>query len=270
MMQHSIAPIMIINGENIIIEKVSLSGQSPITSTYTYSHGIIITGTSRNIEVRNCHIYGPKNFGTAVTGTNQNPVRLKDATVSDVRILNNLIEGGSCGVYVYGTNSTSRISNVVVKGNTIGYVDTYGFYVYYADSVLIEGNTLVQRTGNFTPGIMYGVYNYYANSDIISNKLKMASTYYGIYTYYMNNDTSIRHGLIVNNEIIGNATTTTHRGIYMNSYTRAKVYHNSIYMGGSAAGSGIYVTSSAYTYVDIKNNNIVMNVDEGLILILSI
>ena len=69
-------------------------------------------------------------------------------TVSDVGIINNLIEGGSCGVYMYGV-ITTRTRNIVVKENT-GEVDNY-IYMYYVDSSLIVGNLIKQRTGSFAP-----------------------------------------------------------------------------------------------------------------------
>ena len=253
----SLAPVMITDGENLIIKDLTLSGLGPVTPTRTFSHGIIINGNSRNIEVKNCHIFVPKNFPTAVTLQNHNPVRIMD-TVSNVRIINNLIEGGSCGVYVYGVNPAARARNIVVKENTISEVDNYGFWMYYVDSILIEGNMIEQRTGNFSPGHFYGICAYYINCDILSNRIHAASLASAIYTNNLNSPS--RLSLIANNEIIGTITgSSSYRGMNFTAPSCAKIYQNSMYLEGIDAIIGLSVENDAGTYVDIKNNNLVIN-----------
>jgi hypothetical protein len=75
-----------------ILKDLTLSGLGTFTYNNTYSHGIIIKGKSRNIEIKKLSYSRSKDFSTAITGDSHNPIRIMD-TVSDVRIINNLIEG---------------------------------------------------------------------------------------------------------------------------------------------------------------------------------
>ncbi len=259
----SLAPLMISNGENIIIEKLTLSGVSPISDTsdnYSFSHGIIINGMSRNIEVKNCFIYVPSNFSTAITGTNHNPVCIKDASVYDIRIFNNSIQGGACGVYVSGTNNANYLNKIIVKNNIIEHVDTYGILLNYGDSIFVEGNIIRQRIGYLSQGNLYGIYAYYVNADLLSNQIWAVSFNRGLYTNYLNH-TAIRPALIANNVIMGNINSTSYYGYYVYNYTNANIYHNSFYFTGANQSRGVYIQSHNSINVSFKNNSILMDFD---------
>ncbi|MBR4491110.1 MAG: right-handed parallel beta-helix repeat-containing protein [Bacteroidales bacterium] len=134
------APLVLDGASHIVIKNITLSGMAPnTTGGYYYSHGISITGSSQDIEVHNCHLYVPKSFTNAVSGTSHCAVSIYQGTVRDVRIHHNLIEGGGTGCYVYGT-SASRVSNVTIEHNEIGYVDYSAIYAYYTDSVTFSFN----------------------------------------------------------------------------------------------------------------------------------
>ncbi|HRZ50312.1 MAG TPA: hypothetical protein P5338_13050, partial [Bacteroidales bacterium] len=101
--------------------------------------------------------------------------------------LNNYMNGGYYGMYIYGVSSTSWEKGTVIKGNTIRGTYYYPIYVYYGDSVEVIGNLVDSVVGNYSYGInLYYTNNYYR---IVGNTVRItgtSGTSYGIRDYYCN------------------------------------------------------------------------------------
>ncbi len=225
------------------------------------SHGIHFLSACSNIVIRDCKI---KAINTTNTVGTASAIYKANSTglLNNIFIINNTIDGGAAGVYIYGgTGSANFGTNIIVDSNRIQNQYIHGIYLYYVDFVSAAYNILYSRT----PGgasEWNGIYMQYCNGLIVSNRIIQMGTAnpYGIRTQYFNYylvhpDTL---GLIANNEIIL-STTGTYYGMYLNTYTRANVLHNSIYFSGtSGAARGIYYNYNVNNRVITKNNNIVM------------
>lgn len=251
----NLAPIMINGGSYIEICNVTLCGYSPTSSSYSYSRGVMVMGNSEHINIHNCWIYVPKNFSSAVTGTNQNPVYLYGADVRDVEVHHNLVEGGACGFYVYGSGTASRIADINIHHNVVGYIDYYTAYMYYADSVTFKNNEVHQRRGNFTVGNMYSMYAYYTNANIENNVFDLENIYAGYYIGYFG-DTTNGFNRIVNNELRSEFKSgNTGYGVYFVGTTAVKMLHNSFYLKNVYTSNyGLYLSTSTMYASEIKNN----------------
>lgn len=155
---------------------------------------------------------------------------------------NNEITGADRGISFYGSFTVSQYNNGnVIKGNNISDADNYGIYVYYQDSIAIDGNYVHDLPSTFHYGI-YGVS--LMNYDITANDVRVQDN--GIYTSRTNSQTGpARRGLVANNMV----QTVDDRGVYMFFCRSTDFYHNTIVSGASAS-----VWSNFDNTVDIKNN----------------
>jgi hypothetical protein len=253
------AGILLNKSDNIVINAITVNvstGGIP---------AIQFTGACTNVVIRDCRLLGDTT--TTTTGT-ANAVISKIAStgvVDSISFINNLIRGGYYGFYFLGgTSATAYGTNVVFDSNTVSHQYSYAFHPCSTAFNSVSHNTILSRTKN-TTAIWYGMRLAYVRGDITGNIIRQCTaaitTPVGIWTQYYNHlDTN--NGLIANNEIMirTTSTTVTYSGIYVNSYTHADILHNSIFVGGTN-GRGIHVVSSAYTFLNVKNNNIVMEAD---------
>jgi hypothetical protein len=247
------AGIILSNSNNIIIKDVTVN-----TRLFSGHYPILFTSACTNVVIRDCDLL-------AYIGTSSpySPIGKVAGTgiVDSIFIINNLLDGGYAGVYLYGgTGNTAYATHVVIDSNTISNVYYYGIYTYNTDFTSISHNHISSRASS-TGAAWYGISSAYCNGNIIANHIFQQNTAitspYGIMSLYFNYYNTTDTGLIANNEIIMN-TTTTRAGIYANSYTHAKIIHNSINVTGSGAAYGIQIVNNVNNYVEIKNNNIVM------------
>ena len=250
------APLVLNGASHVIVRNLTLTGMAPnTTGGYYYSHGIVVTGSSQDVEVRNCHLYVPKNFTTAVSGTNHCAVCLYQGTVRDVRIHHNLLEGGGTGCYVYGTGTAARVNNVTIEHNEIGYVDYSAIYAYYTDSVNFNYNRVRQRVGNFTPVNAYVTYLYYTNANMLNNTFDFHAIYYGMYSYYAG-DTATGYYRVANNAWNGTLTGSTSYGMLIGYDNQMDICNNSLRLDAGASCTtpyGFYCSTNPI-WVNVKNN----------------
>ena len=250
----NLAAIMINGASYVEICDLGLTGQNPNYHSYAYSRGIMVTGNSSHINIHNCHLWVPKSFSQAVTGTAHGAVYLYGNGVKDVRLHHNLMEGGSLGVYVYGSDATARIARIEIDNNLIDSVDYSAVYMYYADSVFVHHNMVKQRRGNFTLANMYAIYAYYSNANVEGNIFDVASLYMGFYTSYFG-DVTNGYRRIVNNEYRATCSTSGGYGLYLANASTALVYHNTFRLKDIAPSQyGVYFASSNVYDIEIKNN----------------
>jgi hypothetical protein len=245
------------NSRNLTLEAITID---VINGTY----GVRFTGTCTNIVIRDCRILA--NNSTTTQNTNVPIYKANLSGVTDsIFIINNLLDGGYYGFYFYGgTGSAAYGTHIVFDSNMLSNQYYYGVYAYYMDFISCSYNSILSRQSGTIGATWYGFNIMYCNGPIVCNRIRQRSTTierpYGIacqyYNYYFPNPNPNK-GLIANNEIMLN-TTGVYSGINANTYTRANILHNSIYILGIGAARGINITNSTANDMVIKNNNIVL------------
>ncbi len=247
-----------INGSinNLIIENIT------IDATRSNAHGIEFAGKCTNVVIQNCEIVATPASSSSVCG-----IYRAGEGLDRVAIKNNLIEGGNSGIYLQGDGSRNLITNISIENNRIQNHYEHGIYSYYCDAS-ISYNTILSSESSLSTEAgttWYGIYSRYSGGPVVGNKIRMRGTYitdpHGIYTYYYYpsyGSLSGGYGLVANNEIITGTTSTYCAAIYIGYECRADYLHNSIYVKGSGATRGIYITSNASSQLRIEKNSIVM------------
>ena len=257
----NLAPFILENVSNVIIDKLTLSTFSPLTNTYSYSNGILLRNGCDNITIDGC-IFTLVKFGTPSATVNHSGINKPSSTgsVSNIRITNNMFDGGVYAVYMLGTTAAYN-QNIYIANNTMLVQDKGSVYLQYADSVIIEKNSMGQRNEAVITSLQTFQPVYLANTDriiVVQNTMKAARGIYGMYLSAVNSNLSASDGLIANNEImmtIYETTATTARyGIYTSGIARTRIYHNSIRIEGNCLGHSMYVSSSTGISLDIQNN----------------
>ncbi len=216
-----------------------------------------------NIEINSCII---KANPTTASSTNAGIYKTSTGVVNNIRIINNIIDGGYYNIYFYGGVSTADYgTNIIIDNNILSNAYYYGGHFYYTDFNSISNNTITSRATN-TYSYYYGIYLNYCNVlSMNGNKIRSTNASipypYGIYAAYFNYNNTNTPGKITNNDIIL-TTTTTYAGIYLTN-ARAHVLHNSILMNGTSSDRNIYVNPIDGYYISIKNNNFVSNSASG-------
>jgi hypothetical protein len=250
--------VLLAYSKNIVLKALTIDAATNGTNAIEF------TGTCTNIVVRDCRLLADT---TAITNS-FNAVSKQQNTgfVENISFIHNLLDGGYYGFVFYGGTGTGTGgygTNVVFDSNTVSNQYLYSIYLSFIDSLSCSYNTILSRTENINV-TWYGIYMNNNNGNVIANRIKQRSDAitnpYGIYVqshnYYPIEKVQGK-GLVANNEIILN-TTGAFYGIYANTYTKAKIIHNSIYISGAGIARGIQIMNSAYNDMVIKNNNIFM------------
>ena len=267
----NLAPFMLEGVSNVIITKLTLSSFSPLTSTYSYSNGVLLKNGCDNILIDSC-LFTLVKFGSPSATTNHVGIAKPSSTgaVSNIRITNNYFDGGVYAVYMIGTTGTYN-HNIYVADNTMPTQDKGSVYLQYADSVIIERNDMGQRNATAIGNLQTFQGIYFANANkitVLQNKINAARGIYGIYLYIVNTNGTIADGLIANNEIrmsFYETSSYARYGIYTSGVVKTKIYHNSIGLlsgNSNTLGHPMYVSSNANTDLDIRNN-IFLTATEG-------
>ncbi|MBO4281583.1 MAG: right-handed parallel beta-helix repeat-containing protein [Bacteroidales bacterium] len=248
------SPLVLDGARYIKIKNITLSGIAPNTTKgYYFSHGLVITGNTRDIEVSNCYLLSPPNFTQALTGTQHNAVFLNGGDVRDIHIHHCLVEGGANGFYLYGAGSSARMSRIRIENNTITRVDYSALYAYYTDSLTFRDNFSKQRQGNFTPSKAEILYLYYTNANIVNNIFRFDAINRGVYAYYFG-DTAKGFCQLANNEFMGRITASAGCGIFCGYYSQMKIYNNSLGLESDVSDAyGLYCSTNI-RFGDVKNN----------------
>ena len=259
--QQNAAPIIIENVSHVDIKNITLSAVSVSSSPiYSYAHTIMVLNNSSDITVSHCRLLMPldsgKRYGDNATFSN---VYVYGNRPRNVQIDHNTMVGGRCGFYLYISNWNRNIRYIRMNYNNMTQMDQ-ALYVYWGDSLEFIGNTVVQRTEDITPVSMTGVYINGGTANIENNVFEIPSLGNGM-DLGLNSDysgvNSSNYNRICNNEIRGVFTSSTGHGIWIRS-NKAKVYHNSLNIEGSAANTtayGIHVNSAG----DVRNNIICLS-----------
>ncbi|MFY7883885.1 MAG: T9SS type A sorting domain-containing protein [Dolichospermum sp.] len=258
---------IILNGaDNIVIDSLNID-----VSGGNYGWGIVLTGRADSNIIRNCTINTDivattTNYGGIFINGSASSVAVSANNGNNNTIINNTINGGYYGVYLYGntTNSTQNVNNKIV-GNKINDVYTNSIYATYQSTGLVISNNNISRELRANSGTCAGIYlttgcvgtviEKNRIHSMFEGQLSATATFYGIYVGSKGKPsapTKVINNLISN--ISGNGIVY---GIYNTSADTMQAYHNTIVFDDvtSASGSvyGLYQTGTA-TAVDFRNN----------------
>jgi parallel beta-helix repeat protein len=194
---------------------------------------------------------------TATTSTYQTVLYQNGGLSHYNTITNNTLEGGSYGLYMRGSGTTSRGTGNNISNNSILNANYYQCYLYYQDSLNFNGNTIIQRPTSTS--FCYGIYTYYCDDcNVTKNSvtLNTTSSNYGIMIgRWAGTQNELSNNMFVSS---ANATGTAY-GIYDNYSLNVNIYHNSVNIRGGNPSStrALYCsgsTSTLYGNIDIRNN----------------
>lgn len=242
--------IVKLNGCRFVnFDKLTMTAQGS-----SFGYVIDIGQNAGFIKVRNCKLNAPI---TTTTSTNMAIVYGIDNTPGNLSFINNVINGGSYGVYLRGASTISLSDNIVVDSNTISNHYYMGIYNWYTANYKIRKNT-ISTTGTFTS--YYGIYNYYSDSalEITGNNIfSTTANGYGIANYYCDG-TSSKPATIANNVIrIGSGSTTSNFAL-RDQYSSNMLIANNTCIINTTSTAGyagyFYYTSTISNSTRIRNN----------------
>ncbi|MDR1792122.1 MAG: T9SS type A sorting domain-containing protein [Bacteroidales bacterium] len=177
--------------------------------------------------------------------------------VDSLIIANNLLEGGFYGIDIAAGLSTVYGQNIIIDSNIIQKQAAAGLNISNADFNSLKHNTIRSRFDNVA-STWTGISLSFCNGNIYGNKIMQKADIVAasaIEISYFNRYNTVDTGLIVNNEIMLSPI-----GMYAaisSKHSNIRILHNSLYITGGGASRGIYLDDQS-TYVEVKNNNIVM------------
>jgi parallel beta-helix repeat protein len=203
------------------------------TASPTYGRVFEILNGSKYIRLTNNIIDG---YATSSTGDNLACIYSYANSSNNHynEYLNNKINNGSFGIYLYGYSSGVYDNKTIIRGNVMESPYYMGIYVQYTDSIKIERNQITMDAYTWS----YGLYmnNCVKGFRVYGNYINQPSYYYGVYMYNCDG-TSTNRGLFANNMVyVGSDGSVI--GVYFDVIDYADIYHNNINI--VAANTGTY------------------------------
>ena len=228
----------------------------------TYGRVLDYTDGSDWNTVSRCHLLNVSN----TTSTNRCVVwSASGSNANNNSFLNNVIEGGSYGVYWYGSGTSSLSENVVFDGNEFLNNYYYGTRLYYCLNPVFTNNITYGET-TYT-GTRYAHYFYYCDGamEVTNNAVYGGFTsgwYYGLYFGQCDGFAANRSQVSNNMVAAGKpATTSSMYGIYLNNSGYMDIESNNVLVTeGGASSRAFYATSGGAIFV---NNNNFANLTPG-------
>ena len=239
--------------ENVVWDSLTIN---PTGATYAY--GAYFPTTANNITIKNCEFNGNTNSTSSLAAVIYNQSGAANLT-NNVTLDNNVINGGSYGVYWWGGSRTVKETGMTFTNNKVLGFRSYGTYFYYQDSITIDDNEIKQASGSTSFG--YAILSYYMNEvSVKRNDIEMSSTStnYGIMVgRYAGTSNEVSNNMIVTSS--NQTPTGSAYGMYVNYALNTKIYHNSIHVrsGSPTNTRALYLTgsnSTLYGNNDIRNN----------------
>ena len=222
----------------------------------SYNRVVDIPSATENMTIKNCVLDG---YATATTSSYSAIIYQTGGVQKNLTIEDNKLNNGSYGMYIRGTSTAAsgRSINTVIRGNELVDQFYYMTYFYYQNGLVVEGNSLKQRTT--ATSIAYGMFAYYCDSaKIRSNNIELygTSTTYGILLGYSYGGATNKIE-ITNNMISTSPNSSNVYGLYANYLRHANVYHNTVNVRSCPATTirALYIYgSSGYGPLDVRNN----------------
>ncbi len=225
----------------------------------SYGRVFVYQGSASDILVENCRVLMNPGSHYYMSG-----FYFYNTLSNDNRIINNYVENGYYALYMRSTSSSSPSLRNVIRGNSFHNYYSYGAYIQYQDSLIIDGNTFSNDTNS---SYTYGVYIYYAGGkfEIVNNSINShaSSSIYGLRLYYCNGQNSNSAGLVANNMVNITGSSSYPYGVYCYNSNHIDFYHNTFNVStiNTSPNSRVFYLSSGS---DIKiKNNILTNFSQG-------
>jgi hypothetical protein len=247
--------ITLANSNNVVLKELTVDATSG-------TFAVEFTAACTNVVIRDCKLLANP---TATTTTHVVINKESSTGIADsIFIINNLLDGGYYGIYLYGGTGIGHYgTNIILDSNMLTNQYYFGIVSYCNNLTSCSYNTILSRTENTYTRWLGLNLPYNNGTTVIGNRIIQRSNAItascGISVTSFNYHHSLDTVLIANNEIILHMTSTMWAGINVTYDSRAKILHNSIYISGSEATQGIGIRYNYDdNYVEIKNNNIVM------------
>lgn len=226
------------------------------TGTSNYAQVIEMSNGATYNTFEYCNIKGT----TAVSTTTFTALVGSSNTLEDSynNFLYNTFSGGSYGLNYLGRGSSMLDPGLVITGNLFKNQVYRGIYITNQDGAQIANNRIITNTANTGYN---GIYGMYANNDtrILKNKLEL-STGYGI--YLTNSAAAGVSVILVANNFISVAGSSTNYGLFLNQLLYANIYYNSVNLTTAPGGRACNISGASTTSIDLLNNSFV-NVGGG-------
>lgn len=241
-------------GDHFIFDRLTLENPGSLYGTVLH-----FGGNSSYNTIKSCFIMSDK-FSNS-TSTNVSVIYSTTtipSTDSYNTFKNNVIVGGSYGLYWYGETAIpyQEIGNKFINNR---FEKNYyrATRIYYQRDVEFTGNLASYGSGYGTG--LDGFYFGYCDSSLIvkNNKFYINSLYGDPLAIYYCEGSALSHAVVSGNMLICDAggTTGLTYGIYAYYSDNAEIYHNSVYVNTtSASNRGIYVVGVAGDNYQVKNN----------------
>tara|TARA_B100000508_G_scaffold124704_1_gene108183 strand:+ start:18165 stop:33218 length:15054 start_codon:yes stop_codon:yes gene_type:complete len=198
-------------------------------------------------------------YYTSSNSTNYTVIRgVTTADYGNLTLKNNLIQYGSNGMYLTGY-SASISSGLTIENNTFKDFYRYGMYIDYNNEMVIEGNTIEDRSNSYD---IIGIYLYRChNLDRIAGNIIIGKTTRSSIGIYLNDcqGSSSDRAMVYNNSISLTRTSSVNQS-GINSYysTNTTIAFNSINLQSTYTSSyGIYAYQG--NEIHLYNNNVAVN-----------
>ena len=248
------------NTSYITFKKMTIQASNSSNSTV-----LAIAGTPTSDSIASCRLYGVTGTSTAV-GNAVVYGNFSTTPLSNNYFYNNIISGGSFGIYWYGNSSNSNNDALYILNNQFTNQYAYGAYLYYAGAVAFNYNTI---TSNSFTSNWYGVYTYWLTTptkgcQFNNNRIYGAMTGTGIYFFYIGVNNS-NPSYVTNNMVQMGATSssTATYGFYVPASYQCHFYNNSCLVYGTNTSNAAMYSANFYNGTSNIYNNIFANYGNG-------
>lgn len=226
--------------------------------------GILLRGASKYINITNntinMGINGTSSLRAGITASNSttSPTTAGN-NAQHINVSNNTFIGAYYSVRFNGSASYLNCHNINIVDNVMSDFYLYGVYLSNTDTTVVEGNDISRATRSSISSF-YGIYLVTVrNTKIRSNRIHDSGigsyTAYPLYISGSVNSVGFETELI-NNAIYNIPSTTTTYGMYLlGTRDHMKLYHNTVDIDGSVAGTkrALFMSTAPNNH-DIKNN----------------
>jgi parallel beta-helix repeat protein len=240
---------------------------------WSYCRVVEFTNTAIGNTIQNCLVYGLA-YNSHSTDY---AVIFSDGSNDDfTSINNNIINGGSYGIYMKGIATTIIEDGLEISNNVISSFSARGILAHFQENVIIKNNTIESNPENETYNYVYGIWAGFCdgNSELSGNQIQISGydKNYGLYLNYC--DGSALPGILIfnNSVVLSGTSTASNYGLYSFNGMNQHFYYNSVLMntggtGSSAAYFTCLSTNSSGGLV-LKNNSL-SNITGGRAIYLS-
>ncbi len=220
------------------------------TSGGSYTRVLTFAGQANYNIVKNSVLRG--DISTTSTGDEKAVIFVDGNSVQQNKFIDNSIEGGSYGFYMYGDYS-NYITGTQIIDNHFKDQYYYGGYFYYHENLTLEGNIYETNNAASMPDRFY-FSDMYGVLDIRGNILKAGS--YAGNGFYIN-DMFGTAAFFINNQVhVGDSGASIAKGIVLNDVDQLMLANNSFYIESQNASSTAIHDDYSNDNLKIYNNNI--------------